>query len=1060
MAIDYNNDFKKALETLNSKQLEAVTTTEGPVLVIAGPGTGKTQILASRVGYILQNTDTNPENILCLTYTDAGTIAMRERLIKFIGPEAYRIPIHTFHSFCNQIIKENAEVFSTKDIEPISDLEKIELLHTLIDSFGKDHVLKRWTGEIYYDTRRLANLFDVMKAENFTAEFICQKVDEYIEDIKTDERFLYKRANSKQGIKAGDVNENAINKVAEPLYLLKAAANEFVNYENLLKEKGRYDYHDMIKWVIEKFKTNESLLQRYQEKFLYILVDEYQDTNGTQNEVLTQLINYWDSPNVFVVGDDDQSIYRFQGANIENIMQFASSYPEIKKIVLTDNYRSTQEILDASKALIEINEERLINTDSSLNKNIIARKDYDKSKAIVPKILSFENDIKEYAFICNEVAKSIENKEKLSEIAILYRNHKQCTSIIQYLDAKKIPYLIKRKYDILKSIFIEKIITILQYIDEEMRQAFTRDDLLYEILHFDFFNNNPFDIAKIAFHLRNLSYTENRSWRHYLNTIKINGQKDLFTQNTSDEEILKIKKVLELLEECIKNNANYTTQGLIEYILTRGGILQFIMAHPDRNLLLEEINTFFDFVKQETHNNPKASLKDILQTIKLMLENNVELAVNKVIGQKDGVQFITAHSSKGLEFDKVYIIGCDTEVWSESADRNSFKYPENIVRKKHGSDASEEERRLFYVAMTRAKNELNISYSLSKENGKLKEKAQFVSELEQSGTIINVKEELSEELIADFMKHSMTLSIKDASPLIDKELASKALEKYELSVTNLNNYLKCPLGFYFNNVLKIPSAKFAAMEFGSVVHDSLYKYFLLMQEINEFPPLDELLTFFQKEMYKRREGFTEDEYKQKLDYGMMFLPKYYASHIDSWSKIVALERRVGAVYNGVPIKGVLDKIEFDGSNAHVIDYKTGKYENARKKFNKPSNEFKNPDNPTYEEKYGGDYWRQALFYRILIDNYKDKNWKVLSTTFDFVEPDRKDNSFKKQNVVIEDEDIKFVQTQITDTYQKIKNLEFDRACNEEDCHWCQFVKTNYKELVVMEDAEVEATEKL
>lgn len=1046
MTTDLNATFKKALDTLNEKQLEAVKTTEGPVLVIAGPGTGKTQILASRVGYILQNTDSNPENILCLTYTDAGTVAMRERLVSFIGPDAYRVPIHTFHSFCNQIIKENAEIFSTKDIEPISDLEKIELLQKLIDSFDKDHPLKRWTGDIYYDRKRLANLFDVMKSENFTAEFIAQKVDEYIESLQTDERYIYKRANSKTGVKVGDVNQSKIQKDSEPLLLLKAAASEFVNYEKLLQEKGRYDYHDMIKWVIDKFATNESLLLRYQEKYLYILVDEYQDTNGTQNEVLLKLINYWDSPNIFVVGDDDQSIYRFQGANIENIMDFSKLYPEIIKIVLIDNYRSTQSILDASKALIENNQERLINTDTTLSKNLAAKKLIEKEQEILPKIISFENDIHEQTFICNEIKNAVANHQKLNEIAVLYRNHKQCTAIIQYLETNKIPYQIKKRYDVLQSVFIDKLIKILNYIDAELHQPFTRDDLLYEILHFDFFENHPFDIAKIAFHLRGLSYSENRSWRNYLNNVKINAQKDLFTQATNDEEIIKIKKVNDLLEECINNITNYTTLGIIEYILTHGGVFIYIMSSADRDVLLEELNTFFDFIKHETHAKPTTRIKELLETIQLMRENNVELAINKVMGKKDGIQFITAHSSKGLEFDKVYIIGCDTDAWSDTSDRNSFKYPENIVRKLKNGNASEEERRLFYVAMTRAKNELIITYSQAKENGKLKEKAQYVSELEQTILVNIIHQKMNEEELAHFMEASMTHTIKETTHIIDKELASKALEKYELSVTNLNNYLKCPLGFYFNNVLKIPSAKNAAMEFGSAVHDALYKYFLLMQQVDTFPPLDELMTLFEKEMYKRREGFTEDEYKQKLAYGQMFIPKYYESNIDKWNKIVALERRVSAVYNGVPIKGVLDKIEFDGSNAHVIDYKTGKYENARKKFSKPTTEFKNPEEPTYEEQHGGDYWRQAIFYRILIDNYKDKNWKVLSTTFDFVEPDRKDNSFKHEQVIIEEDDIRFVQNQIKVNYQKIMNLEFDKACNDKDCHWCQFVKTNFKEL--------------
>jgi DNA helicase-2/ATP-dependent DNA helicase PcrA len=306
--------FKEEYDKLNEQQRKAVDAIEGPVMVIAGPGTGKTQILASRIGKILLETDTAPENILCLTYTDAGVVAMRKRLLQFIGADAYKVNIYTFHAFCNDVIQENLSLFEKTVLDPISDLEKIELFKELIDSFPKNHALKRYRGDVYFEVNNLQSLFSTMKREGWTPENITQKIDDYIKSLPDRDEYRYKK--KYRGFNAGDIKVDKMDEEVGKMEKLRAAVNEFDRFQQLMRKKNRYDFDDMINWVIRAFEENKSLLSNYQERFQYILVDEYQDTSGTQNRLVQLLISYWDKPNVFVVGDDDQSIYRFLGANV------------------------------------------------------------------------------------------------------------------------------------------------------------------------------------------------------------------------------------------------------------------------------------------------------------------------------------------------------------------------------------------------------------------------------------------------------------------------------------------------------------------------------------------------------------------------------------------------------------------------------------------------------------------------------------------------------------------------------------------------------------------------
>ena len=264
--------FDEEYQKLNKEQRRAVDTIEGPVMVIAGPGTGKTQILAARIGRILLDTDALPENILCLTYTDAGTIAMRRRLQQFIGADAYKVNIYTFHAFCNDVIQDNLNLFEKNSLDALSELESIELFKQLIDAFPKNHPLKRYRGDVYFEINNLRSLFSSMKREGWTPGFINERIDRYINDLPNRDEYIAKRAVKE--FKKGDVRTDKIEEEKEKMEKLRAAVNEFDNFQALMRRRNRYDFDDMINWVINVFEENRTVLANYQEKFQYLLVDE------------------------------------------------------------------------------------------------------------------------------------------------------------------------------------------------------------------------------------------------------------------------------------------------------------------------------------------------------------------------------------------------------------------------------------------------------------------------------------------------------------------------------------------------------------------------------------------------------------------------------------------------------------------------------------------------------------------------------------------------------------------------------------------------------------------
>ncbi len=1024
------NKFSEEYKKLNPEQRTAVDAIDGPVMVIAGPGTGKTQILAARIGKILLDTDALPENILCLTYTDAGAVAMRRRLQQFIGADAYKVNICTFHAFCNDVIQDNLSLFEKTSLDAISELEGIQLFKTLIDAFPKNHPLKRYRGDVYFEVNNLKSLFSSMKREGWQAAFINQKIDEYVNGLPLRDEFIYKRKYKQ--FNAGDIKQDKIDEEKEKMEKLKAAVNEFDKFQQLMRRQNRYDFDDMINWVIKAFEENQLLLSNYQEKFQYILVDEFQDTSGTQNKIVQLLINYWDKPNVFVVGDDDQSIYRFQGANVENMLGFAGTYEkDLKTVVLTNNYRSTQPILDISKTLINKNNERLVKQIDGLSKDLIAA----NTKI---NLLTDEAVITEYNAVKDEMG-SIANKifalcnEGVApgRIAVIYKENKYGEELADYLRLKGLPVYSKRNINILENPFVKKIILLLKYLNAELDIPYGGDEMLFEILHYDFYKIPTIEIAKLTVEVNQKKYGgEPVSIRRLLSDKIKEPPKTLFDKTINEG----LKKAGMAFEQLIADVPNVTLQQLVGNVIQKAGVLPYIMQSPDKIKLMQLLTAFYDFVKAETSRNAAMNLKGLISIIELMQKEELPLPMVQVAGSEKGINLLTAHGSKGLEFEYVFFAGVNASSWEKKRKPGGgYKLPDTMFSSTPASSDEEELRRLFYVALTRAEKYLFISYARYKNDGKEMEPSMFIAEILEQHQLPVEKVALNEEEMMAFQSLHFTAQ----APEIEKseeDFVTALLEKFVMNVTALNNYLDCPLGFYYKNLIRIPSGKNEATEFGSAIHHALEKLFRKMQDggKEQFPSKDEMVADFNWYMHRHRENFTQEAFDRRMEYGDEVLRNYYDKYIGTWNKIVAVERNIrGVVVNGVPLKGKLDKLEFNGKEINVVDYKSGDIDKAQPKL-KPPND-KDPN--------GGDYWRQAVFYKLLIDNYQQKDWKVISTEFDFVEPDKK-KEYRKEKITITPADTTTVTQQIKETWDKIQARDFYTGCGKEDCHWCNFVKDN------------------
>lgn len=969
-------EFDEAYKRLNKAQKEAVDTIEGPVLVAAGPGTGKTQILALRIANILLKTDVKPENILAITFTESGVLAMRRRLAEIIGTPAYAVSINTFHGFCNDIIKDEPESFpNIIGATNITDVDQIRILEEILIAEKLSELVT--PNDRFYYLRAVLSAINELKREGVSAEKFQAEIKQGIKAFESIPDLYNEKGKYVGQMKTKYVDELKRLRKNEELGVIYEA------YQNKLREEKHYDYTDMISEVAEVLTENKELLLKLQEQYQYILVDEHQDTNNAQNKVIELLANYFDNPNLFVVGDDKQAIYRFQGASLENFLYFKKQYPEVKLIVLEENYRSSQMILDTADSLL------------SGDKKLKSKAGHNDEPV---NLCEFSQKAVEEYFLAQDIGNKIKSGIAPEQIAVFYRDNRDVFTIAKALEQAGVPVAIESDQDILSDVDLRKLITIFRAVEQ------VGDEKLFaETLHIDFLNFPPLEVYKLI----------QEGYKKKVSIVELAKDSPIFSSWYEKFIQLSIVAKNEGLAECF------------EHIVRESGFLNYLLSKSETVEKIEKLNGLFAEAKGLIERHKEGRLSDFIVYLDLLVTHNILLkkSVESVVSKR--VRLMTAHKSKGLEFDHIYITYTYDGHWGNKKKRDLIKLPRHIFSLTEDKAVEEEnknddERRLFYVALTRARKTVTITYSRQDENKRELLPSQFIGELNPD-LVEKLDVSKYEQAFAEHREMIFAPRISKAVSVQDKEFVKTLFLERGLAVTHLNNYLKCPWNYFYTNLLRLPKALEPHLMFGTAMHGALEDFFKKFGG-DEEPDKAYLLARFEDHLSKQ--PLMARDYGSLLERGERDLGGYYDFWEGQWRTQVFTEFNIPGVLLTPEIRltGKIDKIEFlDGHDeVNVVDYKTGK----PKTRGYVEGSTKNSE---------GDIKRQIVFYKLLLDSTK---YKMVSATIDFVEPDVK-GKYKKENFTVMKEEEQELIDLIKKVSAEILNLDFwDKKCDDPKCEFC------------------------
>ncbi|SRR6056297_409501 len=1066
------NNFEIRYKRLNKEQREAADSLYGSVLVVAGPGAGKTEILALRVANILKKTDTLPQEILCLTFTDSAASNMKQRLQDFIGNKAFKVNISTFHSLGVNIINKYPEYFyKGANFNPADQVTQTEIIKDIIKDLEFDNPLKKSHSEqgfIYL--RPIKKSITALKRAGLTTDEFGKILDKNKEELKfinstlqnclsdrvsksnfenywkSLEKIKNKKENNKiphiedltsvigrsfeKALKEAEEKEKTkpitrwkrkwtkkeegeiVFKDTKYTEKLKALAEIYKEYQKRMYEKGYYDFDDMLLDVIQVLSKNESFRKEIQEEFSFILVDEFQDTNEAQMRLL-HLLTGKEKSNIFVVGDDDQAIFKFQGAEVENIHKFKKRYKDTKIITLLKNYRSSENVLKTAKFIIEKGEKRLENIIPQIQKRLESV-NKNKEKEFINHY-KFKTKEEEYYWIAKKIKENIEKKENPDTIAVISRYHKDLQKLVPFLSYFDIPISYEREQNILEEPYIEQIIQIIKIVihlsKNKKREALS---LLPEVLSYPFWEIKREELLKLA----SESKLKRRDWLECMlnKKGKLNNIANFFLELSNRANYEPLEKMIDFI---IGTKSLNIRSPFREYYFDNN-------EKGDKFWFLSSLQTFIqkirDYKQQEF-----LKLEHLLDFVRLHNEINLPLInKSKFTTGENKVNLLSAHKAKGKEFDSVFVLNCQDKIWAKKGRYSILPFPQNL-RVKPGQEDIDDQLRLFYVVLTRARHELILTSFAKDEKGREFLPLQFLVTTEEeikeskSAKLLSPEEkEITKEERIEALEKSITPSFFLPETDNQKALLSDVLDKYKLSVTHLNNFLDITQGgphyFLEQNLLRFPKAKTPGLCFGTAMHQTMDNIYMILKKEGEVPSLDKVFSIFKKLL--KNQPLNEREFKELHQRGKKALENYYKEKKGSFKPEHLVEFNFssrGVEVKGCPITGKIDKIEKKGKEMIVTDFKTGKSVNSWK------------GKGDYEKIKLWKYKNQLIFYKLLIENSKDfgDKYRVEEGQLEFLEPDKKER-LTTLNYKIKEKDIKRMKKLIDVVSKKIQMLDFPK----------------------------------
>lgn len=933
--------FREAYDALNAAQKEAVDTIEGPVMVIAGPGTGKTQILTLRIANILLKTDTAPESILALTFTESGARAMRERLRRYIGSRAYRIPIYTFHGFCGGLIGEYPDAYETIIGGKIAnDLDKIGIIEAILDS-AEIKQLRPMGNPAYYISHIMREL-STLKQEYVTPEKFSEIIARQEEELNAIPKIHEKGAHKGKVRGEYTKKEKVVEKNRELLIVYR-------QYEALMRDQKLYDYDDMIVKTIEALDRNEDMLRDLQEQYQYVLADEHQDVNGSQNRILELLTSYHDSPNIFVVGDEKQAIYRFQGASLENFLYFGDIFKGTKTISLTNNYRSGQQVLDVAHSLVAVEEGPLKDLRVPLTASLVEHAEVS--------ITQYAHQAVEHDALVKDIAARVEGGTPPQEIAVIVRTNREVEQFAAALRSVGVSVTASADSDILTH---PVTIAVMKLIDAIVRPE--DSNALFTVLHGAYWGIDANDLVRLF------------GAQSYETPLSALLTDELVLKDAGITDPQAVLRVAGVLGEARARSTTQSPQRVLAYVLEESGFVDMVMAE-DGLESARVLRRLYDEVEALVNQDETMTLSEVSNALMTYRAHGIALTAPYIASNDASVQVMTAHKSKGLEFSVVYIPHLSDNVWGGKKRRVYFDIP--LTRHHHDEyDELDDERRLFYVALTRAKEMVCLSYADTNVDGKELIVSRLCEELDQDLLEIDSADQAEEAFDPTVALRTGPLSA------IDPALLRKVLTERGFSATSLNNYLKSPWDYFYRNVLRIPEVQPPHMQFGTAIHGVLEH--VSKDHTNGITTSDtELKALLEREL--GRLPLSREEYVRLHEKGFETLLTYVPHMIGRLPKTTEEEKKIRVVLETgmpevpeLPLTGMFDRLDIDenGKLQRVVDYKTGK----PKTRNMIEGKTQSSD---------GGYKRQLVFYALLLSLYDDDRYQTREAMLSFVEPDAK-----------------------------------------------------------------------
>jgi DNA helicase-2/ATP-dependent DNA helicase PcrA len=1071
------------MENLNKEQLGAVLHKDGPLLIVAGAGTGKTTVITQKIAYLIEQGFAKSEEILALTFTEKVAGEMEERVDRLLPIGYLDLWISTFHSFAERILKAHGlDIGLPSDFKLLNEFEQWILIKKNLDKFNLDYY--RPAGNPTKFINALLRHFSRLKDEDISPVDYLKYAEGLKEDLDGMLSGVYKVKSQKSKVKnnfyhpdpagagegsviVGKGNKSSIIdsslrsapfrmtnncEIAEQETMrINEVANAYHVYRQLLLDEEAMDFGDLINYVLKLFRERPGILEKYKNQFKYILVDEFQDTNWAQYELVKMLTN--SKNNLTVVGDDDQSIYRFRGASMSNILQFKKDYPKANQIVLTNNYRNQQNILDLSYEFIKLNnpnrlEWRLSQKSvKSIKSKVHKELDFLSKKLVAQEkgegeieVIQGEDLQDEVAAVINKIAdlkikdtstSSARAKTNWSDFAILVRANDSAKEFCNALEIAGLPYQFYASRGLYAKPVIMDIVAYLNLLDN-----YHESKSLYRVLNLPVFEFSYQELVNFNY------WAYKKAWSLH-EVLKSAG---VFNLGIGLKK--KIDKVLSLIEKHTSLVREKAVSEIVIAFLNDSGYLKYLISQEERKSreTASYLNQFMKRVKTFEAGSDEKTVKAFLEELNMEIKSGEEgaLAPDIELGP-DTIKVMTVHAAKGLEFKYVFIVNMVDKRFPTIERHDPIAIPDALVKEilPEGDVHIEEERRLFYVAMTRAKNGLYFSWGKDYGGARKKKPSRFLAEI---GLVDDKKNKaIKKEKIINDQLSMINYEVNSKSQIPNPQSLDFKIPSH-FSYSQLAAFSNCPYQYRFAHILKIPMRGKAVFSFGKTMHGTLQKLFELVVEKKGLgqgdlfsggnnPPtplskggdiavkisFDEILNLYEKswidDWYESKA--QKEEYRKK---GKEILKGFYEKYKDNWPNVILTEKgfniKLKSNGNLYTVRGVIDRIDKENDpekslrslgagKIKIVDYKTGA---PKEKL-------------SFEEK------EQLLIYQIAVkDLFREE---VGSLTFYYLD----DNS--EQEFLGSTEDLEKVKEKIIKNIEEIKKGEFPPKPSQL-CKFCDF----------------------